>query len=45
MIVGYSYEARAPKDIKFVPLNKDKEFTAEELMTVYEVSLLSLGST
>ncbi|CAK5275501.1 unnamed protein product [Mycena citricolor] len=32
----FRYEARAPKDIKFVPLNKDKAFTAEELMTVYE---------
>lgn len=33
----FSYEARPPKDIKFVPLSKDKEYTAEELMTVYEV--------
>ncbi|KAJ6486397.1 hypothetical protein C8R47DRAFT_521220 [Mycena vitilis] len=32
----FRYEARAPKDIKFVPLNKDKAYTAEELMTVYE---------
>ncbi|KAJ7068401.1 hypothetical protein C8F01DRAFT_1336035 [Mycena amicta] len=32
----FRYEARAPKDIKFVPLNKDKVYTAEELMTVYE---------
>ncbi|EJD01421.1 phenylalanyl-tRNA synthetase subunit beta [Fomitiporia mediterranea MF3/22] len=30
------YEARKPHDIKFVPLNKDKEYNAEELMTVYE---------
>ena len=37
----FRYEARPPKDIKFVPLNKDKEYTAEELMTVYEVSFLS----
>ena len=29
-----------PKKIKFVPLNKDKESTAEELMTIYEVSYL-----
>ena len=35
----FRYEARSPKDIKFAPLNKDKEYTAEELMTVYEVSL------
>jgi len=32
----FRYEARSPKDIKFVPLNKDKAYTAEELMTVYE---------
>lgn len=33
----FRYEARPPKDIKFVPLNKDTAYTAEELMTVYEV--------
>ncbi|TFY56574.1 hypothetical protein EVJ58_g7558 [Rhodofomes roseus] len=32
----FRYEARPPKDIKFVPLNKDQAYTAEELMTVYE---------
>ncbi|KAF9019237.1 phenylalanyl-tRNA synthetase [Hymenopellis radicata] len=32
----FRYEARPPKDIKFAPLNKDTEYTAEELMTVYE---------
>lgn len=32
----FRYEARSPKDIKFVPLNKDKASTAEELMTIYE---------
>ncbi|KAI0036810.1 phenylalanyl-tRNA synthetase subunit beta [Vararia minispora EC-137] len=32
----FRYEACPPKDIKFVPLNKDKGYTAEELMTVYE---------
>ncbi|KIY74100.1 phenylalanyl-tRNA synthetase subunit beta [Cylindrobasidium torrendii FP15055 ss-10] len=32
----FRYEARAPKDIKFAPLNKEQEYTAEELMTVYE---------
>ncbi|KAE9397119.1 phenylalanyl-tRNA synthetase subunit beta [Gymnopus androsaceus JB14] len=32
----FRYEARAPKDIKFAPLNKDKAYTAEELMTLYE---------
>ncbi|KAJ7638967.1 phenylalanyl-tRNA synthetase subunit beta [Roridomyces roridus] len=32
----FRYEARPPKDIKFKPLSKDREYTAEELMTVYE---------
>ncbi|KIY49327.1 phenylalanyl-tRNA synthetase subunit beta [Fistulina hepatica ATCC 64428] len=32
----FRYEARSPKDIKFAPLNKDTEYTAEELMSVYE---------
>ncbi|KAI0322522.1 hypothetical protein OF83DRAFT_1161204 [Amylostereum chailletii] len=32
----FRYEARPPKDINFVPLNKDKVYSAEELMTVYE---------
>ncbi|KAH9077329.1 hypothetical protein EDB83DRAFT_2549113 [Lactarius deliciosus] len=32
----FRYEARPPKDIKFVPLNKTQVYTAEELMTVYE---------
>ncbi|KAG6911220.1 hypothetical protein DXG01_003087 [Tephrocybe rancida] len=32
----FRYEAQPPKDIKFVPLNKDKAYTAEELMTVYD---------
>ncbi|KAL0949409.1 hypothetical protein HGRIS_009472 [Hohenbuehelia grisea] len=36
-VVGpFRYEARPPKSIKFKPLSKDKEYTAEELMTVYE---------
>ncbi|KAI5123442.1 hypothetical protein M0805_006147 [Coniferiporia weirii] len=36
LVPPFRYEARPPRDIKFVPLNKDKEYTAEELMTVYE---------
>lgn len=32
----FRYEAKPPKDIKFAPLNKVQEYTAEELMTVYE---------
>nr|BAJ99943.1 predicted protein [Hordeum vulgare subsp. vulgare] len=31
-----TYEARPPKDIKFAPLNKDTEYTAEQLMELYE---------
>ena len=34
----FRYEARPPNDIKFVPLGKNKAYTAEELMTVYQVS-------
>ena len=36
-----TYEAKAPKDIKFAPLNKDTEYTAEEMMQLYEVRLHS----
>ena len=32
------YEAKPPKDIKFVPLNQVKEYTAEQLMELYSVS-------
>ncbi|KAI0832472.1 phenylalanyl-tRNA synthetase [Trametes gibbosa] len=32
----FRYRALPPKDIKFKPLGKTQEFTAEELMTVYE---------
>ncbi|KAJ3896080.1 phenylalanyl-tRNA synthetase subunit beta [Lentinula edodes] len=32
----FRYEARAPKNIKFAPLNKEQEYTAEELMNLYE---------
>lgn len=39
----FRYEAKPPKDIKFVPLNKTQAYTAEELMTVYEVS--DMGAT
>ena len=30
---------RDPKEIKFAPLNRDEENTAEELMGIYEVSV------
>ncbi|TFK29380.1 phenylalanyl-tRNA synthetase subunit beta [Coprinopsis marcescibilis] len=32
----FRYQARPPQNIKFVPLGKDKAYTAEELMTLYE---------
>ena len=35
----FRYEARSPQDIKFAPLGKSKAYTAEELMTLYEVRL------
>lgn len=31
-------QALPPKDIKFAPLNKEQEYTAEEMMTLYKVS-------
>ncbi|KAA1118119.1 phenylalanine--tRNA ligase subunit beta [Puccinia graminis f. sp. tritici] len=31
-----SYEARPPKEIKFAPLNKETEYDATQLMTLYE---------
>ncbi|XP_050506219.1 phenylalanine--tRNA ligase beta subunit [Diabrotica virgifera virgifera] len=31
----FIYDAKPPKDIRFVPLNQEKEFSAEELMTLY----------
>ncbi|EDV24203.1 uncharacterized protein TRIADDRAFT_50402 [Trichoplax adhaerens] len=32
----FYYDAKAPEDIKFKPLNKDKEYTAAELMELYK---------
>jgi phenylalanyl-tRNA synthetase beta chain len=32
----FSYRAKAPKDISFVPLNQDVEMNGEELMAFYE---------
>ncbi|CAG9836259.1 unnamed protein product [Diabrotica balteata] len=31
----FTYDAKPPKDIRFVPLNQEKEFSAEELMILY----------
>ncbi|XP_046850860.1 phenylalanine--tRNA ligase beta subunit-like [Xenia sp. Carnegie-2017] len=32
----FLYDARTPQDIKFVPLNKHKEYTAVEMMDLYQ---------
>ncbi|CAH1965807.1 unnamed protein product [Acanthoscelides obtectus] len=31
----FTYDAKPPKDIKFIPLNQEKEYTAIELMDLY----------
>ena len=36
----FTYDAKPPSEIKFVPLNQAKEYTAVELMDLYSVSLL-----
>lgn len=33
----FRYVAEKPADIKFIPLNKDKAYTAEEQMELYSV--------
>jgi phenylalanyl-tRNA synthetase beta chain len=33
----FTYDAKPPKDIKFKPLNQEKEMNAEDLMKFYEV--------
>lgn len=33
----FIYDAKPPKDIKFIPLNQNKEFNGEELMSFYSV--------
>jgi phenylalanyl-tRNA synthetase beta chain len=38
----FRYEARPPQNIKFAPLNKTTEYTAEQLMTLYEVGDVTL---
>jgi phenylalanyl-tRNA synthetase beta chain len=37
----FTYDAKPPDDIKFQPLNQDKEYTATELMDLYSVSTCS----
>lgn len=40
----FTYDAQRPEDIKFIPLNQDKCFTAKELMELYAVGFfLDLG--
>lgn len=34
----FVYDAKPPKDIRFVPLNQDKEYTGEQIMELYEVN-------
>lgn len=34
---SFTYEARAPRDISFIPLKETREFNAEELMHYYDV--------
>ena len=43
LVPPFRYEARSPNDINFIPLNKDRAYTAEELMTVYEVRLFVIA--
>ncbi|GFV98051.1 phenylalanine--tRNA ligase beta subunit [Trichonephila clavipes] len=35
----FLFTAKPPKQIKFCPLNKDKEYTAEELMEIYSTDM------
>lgn len=35
----FLYDARPPSKIRFKPLNQDKEYTAEEIMQLYAVSI------
>jgi phenylalanyl-tRNA synthetase beta chain len=35
----FVYDAKRPGDIKFQPLNQDKEYTGTELMDLYSVSI------
>lgn len=38
----FIYKALKPEEIRFVPLNKDKEYNSRELMELYAVSLFEL---
>lgn len=38
----FMYDALPPQEIKFVPLNQKKEYTASEIMDLYAVSKIKL---
>jgi len=38
----FIYDAKAPKDIKFTPLNQTEEMDGERLMVFYEVNKILL---
>lgn len=38
----FRYVAQKPSEIKFVPLNKDRAYTAEEQMELYSVSHITV---
>lgn len=38
----FFYDAKPPKEIRFIPLNQEKEYTAEELMDLYSVKTIIL---
>lgn len=40
----FVYDAKAPKDIKFKPLNQTEEMDGERLMTFYEVNWVIISS-
>ena len=37
----FLYDARPPTNIYFKPLNQDKEYTAEEIMNLYNVGIFT----
>jgi len=41
----FTYEALKPEDIKFTPLNQQKEMNGKELMEFYEVELFQTSET
>lgn len=38
----FLYDARPPTNIYFKPLNQDKEYTAEEIMNLYNVGIFTI---